>query len=643
MSTQLHRIVAGVATVERSDPALVPSIRLAERTGAELHLVHVFEGDDPGDARADALRARLEAEVNALSQRGRITCLALSGRAGETLPALAAKLGADLMVLGRSRRGGADAAVLGITAQRVLRSSSVPVLTLQPMPSRAAHARVLLATDLSPHSAHALAVGTQLARALAEPAEPRFRPLYVTVPSYQAVAAGIPDASVEHAGDELDDFLGEVPGLAGTRGTVRIGDSAGEILVEAAEWQADLIVVGTHGRRGVPRLLLGSVAETLLRRAPVSVLVIPPAAAPRPLQVASPAAEPLRRTEPEPPTTAVPAAPAPPRRRATPPSPVPTHSILAATDLSGASDHVLRSAGAVAAATGARLHVIHAFDFASPVYLGQRVDRATFQDRIAAAEAALAAQVERTVPPGVTVGEKRVEIYAAHRAIAEYAALLDAELVVVGAHTHHGSHLGVLGSTTDRLIRTLRVPCLVVRTELGIPLHSVVVPIDLSGPSRAALEIGTRWAGALGSSGGERAMPETEVAVVHVVPRLFAVADDVPFDRATVPPGLNHAVDAAVQAAGSPANVLVREEVRWSDHPASEIVSFSWRDRADLLVLATHGDGPVRRALIGATASSVLRRAPCPVLLVPPAMWRRARAAASPARRRKSARAAVPA
>src|SRR3954454_3748410 len=267
MSTQLRRIVAGVATVERSDPALVPSIRLAERTGAELHLVHVFEGDDPGDARADAVRARLEAEVHALSQRGRITCLALSGHAGETLPALAAQLGADLLVLGRSRRGGAAAVMLGITAQRVLRASSVPVLTLQPLPSRAAHARVLLATDLSPHSAHALAVGTQLARALAEPAEPRFRPLYVTVPSYQAVAAGIPDWSQEHAGGDLADFLGKIPGLAGARGTVRIGDSAAEILAEAAEWQADLVVIGTHGRRGVPRLLLGSVAETLLRRA----------------------------------------------------------------------------------------------------------------------------------------------------------------------------------------------------------------------------------------------------------------------------------------------------------------------------------------------------------------------------------------
>jgi nucleotide-binding universal stress UspA family protein len=134
--------------------------------------------------------------------------------------------------------------------------------------------------------------------------------------------------------------------------------------------------------------------------------------------------------------------------------------------------------------------------------------------------------------------------------------------------------------------------------------------------------VGVRWAGALGAREGGPGLPETEVAVVHVVPQLFAVAEP-PFDRAAVPPGLNREVDAAVKAAGSPPHVLVREDVLWNDRPATEIVSFAWRERADLLVLATHGDHPVKRALIGGTAAAVVRRAPCPVLLVPPAMWRR--------------------
>jgi len=422
----------------------------------------------------------------------------------------------------------------------VLRSATVPVLSLHGGSGRPGFGRALLASDLSPHSARALAAGAELARALAHPAETRLRPLYVAVTSYEAIAAGIPDWSAEHAAAELRECLGEIPALAGLPAAVRSGDPAVEILAEADEWRAELVVVGTHGRRGLPRLLLGSVAQTVLRRANVGVLVIPPTAVVRPAADAGPAdAEPRRGEVPTPAAEVLPVSPvlpafplvpAPPARgRRARLSTVPTRCILAATDLSGASDHVLRSAAAVAAATGARLHVIHAFDFASPAYMGQRLERATFQYRIAAAEVALDAQIARTVPPEVKVADRRVEIYAAHRAIAEHADAVGAELVVVGAHTHHGSHLGVLGSTTDRLIRTLAVPCLVVRTELGVPLHRVVVPLDLSEPARAALEVGVRWAGALGAGGGAPGLPETEVAVVHVVPQLFAVAQDEEF------------------------------------------------------------------------------------------------------------------
>jgi len=281
MSTPLRHIVAGIATLDPNDPALAPSIRLAERTGAELTLVHVF-GDAAGDARSSTLRARLEAEVRRLTARGRVSCRAVSGRAGDQLPRLAAELGADLLVLGHTRRSGAAAAVLGTTAQRVLRSSTVPVLSLHGGSGRPGFGRALLASDLSPHSAHALAAGAELARALAHPAEPRLRPVYVAVTSYEAIAAGIPDWSAEHAAAELREFIGGIPALAGLPAAVRTGDAATEILTEAAEWHAELVVVGTHGRRGLPRLLLGSVAQTVLRRANLSVLVIPPAAVLRP-------------------------------------------------------------------------------------------------------------------------------------------------------------------------------------------------------------------------------------------------------------------------------------------------------------------------------------------------------------------------
>jgi nucleotide-binding universal stress UspA family protein len=69
-----------------------------------------------------------------------------------------------------------------------------------------------------------------------------------------AQSGGIPAAQV----------LIETPGM-------RRGDSGAR---QAREWNADLIVVGTHGRRGVGRVLLGSGAEQIIRCAPVPVLVI---------------------------------------------------------------------------------------------------------------------------------------------------------------------------------------------------------------------------------------------------------------------------------------------------------------------------------------------------------------------------------
>ena len=52
------------------------------------------------------------------------------------------------------------------------------------------------------------------------------------------------------------------------------GDIRLEIIDSAAEWKADLIVVGSHGRTGLPRLVLGSVAEFVARNAPCSVQIV---------------------------------------------------------------------------------------------------------------------------------------------------------------------------------------------------------------------------------------------------------------------------------------------------------------------------------------------------------------------------------
>lgn len=72
-------------------------------------------------------------------------------------------------------------------------------------------------------------------------------------------------------------YLQAQAGTAGTKARVEViaGDPAARIAARAHELRADLIVMGTHGRTGLPRLLMGSVAEGVLRQAPCPVLLVP--------------------------------------------------------------------------------------------------------------------------------------------------------------------------------------------------------------------------------------------------------------------------------------------------------------------------------------------------------------------------------
>lgn len=89
-------------------------------------------------------------------------------------------------------------------------------------------------------------------------------------------------AAIEEASNRLDALCGdaEKPKVAKVSGHVRVGEAAREIVQLASDIGADLIVVGTHGRQGVERVLLGSVAEEVVRRAPSPVLTVKPKALP---------------------------------------------------------------------------------------------------------------------------------------------------------------------------------------------------------------------------------------------------------------------------------------------------------------------------------------------------------------------------
>jgi len=132
-------------------------------------------------------------------------------------------------------------------------------------------ATILHPTDFSEHSEFAF----RLASALARDYHARLILLHVIPPSMVIYAGGPVLAEAWPSVEEVEAKLGQLKGQAHhvrVESTVMEGDPVDMILRAAEETHSDVIVMGTHGRTALTRLLLGSVAELVLRKAPCPVL-----------------------------------------------------------------------------------------------------------------------------------------------------------------------------------------------------------------------------------------------------------------------------------------------------------------------------------------------------------------------------------
>jgi nucleotide-binding universal stress UspA family protein len=286
----IRTIVAGIAELTEEDPVLVSAIRLAERTGATLHLVHAFELPDlmwdayarmgymDGEALqqySDSLQARLESCAGALSGVAKMTCHAMAGPSALMIEELSRRESGDLVVVGATRHGAVMRMFLGTTAHRVLRSSPAPVLVLRTgLPSRLE--RVLLTTDLSSFSAGIHEAALDVLETAFEGDAPEVKSLLVVWPGADLTPPIRHELLESITNEVLTSFLEERRDRGRVvEGLIRYGDPAKEIVAYAEQWKADLLVVGTHARPAPKRWILGSVAEAAVRSTPVNVLVIP--------------------------------------------------------------------------------------------------------------------------------------------------------------------------------------------------------------------------------------------------------------------------------------------------------------------------------------------------------------------------------
>ncbi len=250
----------------------------------------------------------------------------------------------------------------------------------------------------------------------------------------EAASVGAPLSSEEHK--RLTAWLadaGEPARAAGLGLDVHVaeGRPKTEILRAAREMHADLLVMGTHGRSGFDRLVLGSVTESVLRHAPCPILTVTERAAPE-----------------------------------YPPGRPPFAAILCPVDFSPASIRAMEYSLSLAEESYGRLTILHALEPLpmEEAALMARFDAGGYQDAV---ERLALERLEGMLPVNVRdwCKSERVVIRGkAYEAILKAAEHGSSDLIVMGIHGRNPIDLALFGSTTQHVVRGARAPVLVIRS-----------------------------------------------------------------------------------------------------------------------------------------------------------------------------------
>ena len=191
-----------------------------------------------------------------------------------------------------------------------------------------------------------------------------------------------------------------------------------------------------------------------------------------------------------------------------------------------------------------------------------------------------------------------------HEQIVRHASDTNVDLIVMGTHGRTGIAHAVLGSVTEKVLRSAPCPVLTVhRKDHKLVAGNILVAIDFDNESKQALAYGRLLGQAFGAS----------LRLLHVMPNHFLHA-------MTADP-----IHLAARSHERMGEWLTDEDRRnlhatcvlaESDLPAEAILNYARTHEINLIVMGTHGRGAVDRFLLGSVAERVVRTAPCPVLTV---------------------------
>ncbi|MFI5244071.1 MAG: universal stress protein [Gemmatimonadales bacterium] len=300
-------LVVPLDTSPLSERAAWKAAAIARSTRAAIHLVHVYEPRLPafeGGALMDEqilamersqVERHLRGVADSLTKRFGCSCqlAMLSGVPAEAIAKYARKQGADLIVMSTHGRTGMSRAWFGSVADTLAHESSLPVLMVraddgegpkQEKDPDAAFLRILIALDGSDTAesilecVRAMRTSAYADHLLCEIVQPVPLPI-IDYPNAGVVMAMAPDVeATEQLAEIARKYLGGIARRLDREGTAKvetkvvIAPSAGPAIVELAQlFRADLVAMTSHGR-GASRLLVGSVADKILRGTHCSIL-----------------------------------------------------------------------------------------------------------------------------------------------------------------------------------------------------------------------------------------------------------------------------------------------------------------------------------------------------------------------------------
>lgn len=286
------------------------------------------------------------------------------------------------------------------------------------------------------------------------------------------------------------------------------------------------------------------------------------------------------------------------------------NDVVVAIDFSPTSLAALRRAQALAGPQGTvrLLHVIGAYP---AIYTDRHEFERMYEELTARARGKLE-ELARPIREAGGVARIEVEVAIGRPAdeILAFAARSNAELLTVGTHARGTTGRMLLGSVSEEIARRSSIPVLVVREMAeGGRTERVLLAVDHDSPSREAARVGADLAKKIGARLEGIHVIEIPIPAPYLGgPLAFPFGDLTPELVEDVRCRISEEVERAVGQ---------KVDVRFvAGPPAREIIRFA--HPSDIIVCGTHGRGALGRLAFGSVATKLLRRAPCPVLVVRP-------------------------